>query len=97
MDYLHWVGETVLLLYGIRLVDLRIFVALMITWVPATLLIMHMLSGWIAAVVAFAALVVAARVVRVLLRRRERERVEHAPSGCATAQELAKTIGLSDR
>jgi hypothetical protein len=74
MDYFHWVGGTVLLLYGISLVGLRIYVLFMIMLVPATLLIMHMLSGWIAVVAVFAAMAVMRRVLRGPLRRRERER-----------------------
>ena len=86
MDYFHWVGGTVLLLYGISLVGLRIYVLSMIIWVPVALLIMHVLSGWIAivavsgwiAIVAvLATLAVGRRMVRGPLRRRERERAAH--------------------
>jgi hypothetical protein len=61
MDYFHWIGGTLFLLYGISLVGVRMFVLFTITWVPATLLIMHLLSGWTATVAALVALAVVGR------------------------------------
>jgi hypothetical protein len=81
MDYFHWVGGTVLLVYGIRKVGLRIYVLLMLMWVPAVLLIVNTLSGWTATVAALAALAAVGRLMQGPLRQRERERAVCARTG----------------
>lgn len=74
MDVLHWVGGTVLLVYGLVQFGPRIWALFTIVLLPSLALISETLSGWVATVAAFAALAVAMLVVRGPMRRREEQR-----------------------